>query len=170
MKYTYKEIIIYSFVLFFILLLFDKFLKNKNKTRYSYEKIQCLMTNTELKYFNALKSILNGSNYILQPQVCLSSIVKRTDIHKFQSELTRIVDFAIFNKEYSIILCIEINDKSHLKKNRIERDKKVNYILKSCKIPLYTIWTNSEFSVEKIAKDLKNLGLKLDLKGVYNEY
>ncbi|MBO5713190.1 MAG: DUF2726 domain-containing protein, partial [Clostridia bacterium] len=96
------------------------------------------------------------------------SIIERKEVHKFQSELTRIVDFGIFSPEYSPILLIEINDASHLKKDRKERDLKVKYILKSAKIPLLTIWTNTPFDIKNIAKELKSYGLKIDLGSIYN--
>ena len=165
---NFSVIIILSFILFLIILLIEKIIVNGKKFNYNYVLKDCLMTNTELKYFNALKSILNGTNYILLPQVCLSSIIERKEVHQYQSELSRIVDFGIFSPEYSPLLLIEINDKTHLKKDRKERDKKVKYILKSAKIPLLTIWTKNAFDIKSIAKDLKSYGLKIDLGSIYD--
>ena len=162
------HIILISFILFLIVLVIEYFIDKRKKFPYSYTLKDCLMTNTELKYFNAFKSILNGTPYILQPQVCLSSIIERKEQHTFQSELNRVVDFAIFSPEYSPVLLIEINDKSHLKKDRKERDKKVKFILKSAKIPLMTIWTKDQFDIKLIAKELKSYGLKIELGSIYN--
>ena len=164
----FDVILIISFILFLVILLIENLILNGKKFKYTYIKKDCLLTNTELKYYNALKSILNGTNYILQPQICLASIIERKEVHKFQSELSRIVDFGIFSPEYSPILLIEINDASHLKKDRKERDLKVKYILKSAKIPLLTIWTNTPFDIKNIAKELKSYGLKIDLGSIYN--
>ena len=109
------------------------------------------MTNTELKYFNALRSILAGTPYVLLPQIALSSIVTRKNKHKFQNELNRVVDFCVFSPEFAPLICIEINDSTHLLKHRIERDKKVQNILKNAKLPLVTIWTNEKFDYKQIA-------------------
>lgn len=165
----YKIIIIASIILLSILIIISIITAKKKKFNYKYKKIDSLMTNTELKYFTALKLILASTPYILQPQVCLSSIVKRADFHKFQGELTRVVDFCIFSPEYSPLIVIEINDLSHLKKARIDRDKKVKFILKSAKIPIFTIWTNQNFNLKQIALALKNYGLKIDIRKIYNE-
>lgn len=161
-------IIIVSAILLTLIILIEFFIDKRKKFPYSYVLKDCLMTNTELKYFNAFKSILNGSPYILQPQVCLASIIERKEAHKFQSELSRIVDFAIFSPEYCPILLIEINDSSHLKKDRKERDKKVKFILKSAKIPLMTVWTKNQFDIKSLAKELKSFGLKIDLGNIYD--
>ena len=161
-------ILIFAVILFIVILIIEKLITNSKIFPYSYKLKSSLLTNTELKYYNALKSILSGSPYVLQPQVCLSSIIERNEKHKYQSELSRIVDFCVFSPEYSPILLIEINDKTHLTKDRKDRDKKVKYILKSAKIPLVTLWTTDEFDIMSIAKTLKNNGLKIDLGSIYN--
>ena len=162
-------ILLISIVLLVGLIVLTNVLSKNKKTRYKYKKINSLMTNTELKYYNALKSILHGTPYVLLPQIPLSSIVTRKNKHKFQNELNRVVDFCVFSPEFSPLVCIEINDSSHLLKNRIERDKKVKNILKLAKIPLLTIWTNEKFEYKQIANKLKNCGLKIDIRNIYNE-
>ncbi len=168
MEYPYIILLTSLFILLLIIILRQILLKNR-KPRYNYKKIQCLMTNTEFKYYNALKSVLSGTPYVLLPQIPLSSIVTRKNKHKFQNELNRVVDFCIFTHEFSPIVCVEINDSSHLLKHRIERDKKVKNILKLAKIPLVTLWTNEKFDYKQIAIKLKNCGLKIDLRNIYNE-
>lgn len=168
MKYPVTLILISAFILVLIIIITNLITKSR-KTTYSYKKIQSLMTNTELKYFNALRSILAGTPYVLLPQIPLSSIVTRKNKHKFQNELNRVVDFCIFSPEFSPLICIEVNDSSHLLKHRIERDKKVKNILKLAKLPLVTLWTNEKFEYKQIAIKLKNCGLKIDVRNIYNE-
>ena len=168
MEYPYIILITSLFILLVIIILRQILLKYR-KPRYSYKKTQCLMTNTELKYFNALKSILCGTPYVLLPQIALSSIVMRKNKHKFQNELNRVIDFCVFSPEFAPLICIEINDSTHLLKHRIERDKKVKNILKNAKLPLITIWTNEKFDYKQIAIKLKNNGLKIDIRNIYNE-
>ena len=55
---------------------------------------------------------------------------------KYHTELFRNIDFGIFNKDFELLLLIELNDKSHIQRNRKIRDRKVKNILKECNIPL----------------------------------
>lgn len=165
---TFDTIILYSIILFLIIIVIEYFIGKSKKFPYTYIKKNCLMTNTELKYYSALKTILNGTPYILQPQVPLSAIIERVETHQFQSELNRVVDFVVFTPEYCPILIIEINDSSHLKKHRKERDEKVKFILKSAKLPLMTVWTKDRFELRVLAKELKNNGLKIDIGSIYD--
>ena len=164
----FDVILLISVVILIVILVAQNIISNSKKFPYTYRLKDCIMTNTELKYYNALKSILSGTSYVLQPQVALSSIIERKESHTFQSELNRVVDFAIFSPEYSPILLIEINDSSHLKKDRKERDAKVKFILKSAKIPLITLWTKNTFDIKAIAKELKSNGIKIDLGSIYD--
>ena len=162
-----------SFILAFLIILTIIYIiklifKKLKPLKYTYKSKNCLMTNTELKYFESFKRILQNTRYIIIPQVCLSSIVERKETHKFQSELSRITDFCIFTEDYKPVLVIEINDKTHKKRSRKDRDNKVKYILKSAKINLLTIWTKDEFSTLKFAQLFKENGLKINLRGINN--
>lgn len=55
---------------------------------------------------------------------------------KYRTELFRNIDFGIFNKDFELLLLIELNDKSHIQRNRKIRDRKAKNILKECNIPL----------------------------------
>lgn len=83
--FDYKYIIIGTIIVLTILILIDLFIINPNKNKKTYVKKECLMTNTELKYFNALRGILSKTPYILIPQMPLSGIVIRKEPHSFQS-------------------------------------------------------------------------------------
>lgn len=169
MNIKYVNFIIFIVLLIIALILVIVYLIKKFKPlKYRYKAKPCLLTNTELKYFEAFKRILQGTRYLLIPQVCLSSIIERKGKHKFQSELSRIVDFCIFTEDYKPILVIEINDKTHVRRDRKSRDNKVKYILKSAKIQLLTIWTKNEFNTLKFAQSFKDCGLKINLRSIYD--
>ena len=59
-------------------------IKKLRPLKYTYKSKTCLMTNTELKYFESFKRILQNTRYVIIPQVCLSSIIERKEKHKFQ--------------------------------------------------------------------------------------
>ena len=129
---------------------------SKQETKSPQEQIKTyrkknLMTPTELKFFYAIKQSL-PAQYILQAQINLASIIERTDEHKYQNELYRNIDFAIFNNKYEPILLIEINDKTHNEKARIARDYKVKDICQAANLPLITFWTDYGVNQEYIQK------------------
>lgn len=114
------------------------------------------------KYFLDIIDSYFGSNYRIQPQVPLSSIVdKNKDFYKqYQNELYRTIDIGIFDKNtYSPLLMIEINDKTHAQTNRYKRDLKVREILKIASIPLITFYTNMPnkptYIINRVKQNLK---------------
>ena len=123
----------------------------KQKSPTKIYKPKKLLTATELKFYNAIKNAINDS-YILLPQINLASIIERKDEHKYQSELYRNIDFAIFDNTYAPILLIEINDKTHNEKKRVARDIKVKEICQSAGLPLITFWTNYGVNQDYINK------------------
>lgn len=129
--------------------------QRKNKNNYSAKK---LLTYTEQKYYEAIKKAVTG-DYLLYPQINLATIVERTEQHKYQNELYRNIDFAIFDKSYNPILLIEINDKTHKDKKRTARDIKVKEICQKANLPLITFWTeygiNQEYINKRIAEYIK---------------
>lgn len=118
-----------------------------NKNHYIKKK---LLTDNELFFYNCFKQL--DSKYIILPQISLSSIIKKTDYHKYQNELNRILDFAIFDQNYNILLAIEINDDSHKLKKRKYRDKKLKEILKLANIELLTYNINYQNTQESVIR------------------
>lgn len=106
---------------------------------------QKYISNSELQFYYAIKNII-GDKYIVFPQVPLSQIIIKKSNSRYQSELYRVMDFCIFSKEYTPLVCIEINDETHHQKDRYIRDKKVEAILNNAGLPLITLWT--EFGVK----------------------
>ena len=60
----------------------------------------------------------------------------------------------MFDYNFKPILLIEINDNSHFRKDRIERDEKVAKILKKAKLPLLTLWVKDGIDPDEIYKKL----------------
>lgn len=110
------------------------------------------MTNVELQYFRIINSYL-GDRYIVLPQVNLASVIDKED-QGFRTELFRNVDFGVFDYNYRPLLLIEINDNTHFRKDRVERDKKVNAICRRAKLPLVTFWTKDGIDPDKIVRTL----------------
>lgn len=120
-----------------------------------YQKKATYLTNAELEFYNVIKDIV-GNNYIALPQIPLSQIINKTSNYKYQNELYRIIDIGIFTKDYTPLICIEINDNTHHNKQRYLRDLKVKKILHKANIPIITLWTeygiNRDYIKRRISK------------------
>ena len=72
------------------------------------------------------------------------------------NELFKNIDFAIFDKDYkNVLLLIEINDSTHNKINRKDRDLKVKKICNDCNIKLITFYTKYPNEKEYVLKRIK---------------
>ncbi|MBQ9756547.1 MAG: DUF2726 domain-containing protein [Clostridia bacterium] len=140
-------VIIIAVILLSIKVIFAK----KNKAKYFVK--ESLLTPTEIKYYDIIRSII-GNNFLLLPQINLASVIDKKGGSNFRSELFRNVDFGIFDYDFHPIALIEINDNSHFRKDRIERDEKVLDICKRAKIPLVTFWVKDGINYNQMAKQL----------------
>lgn len=121
------------------------------KTKPRYKVKNSIMTRTELEYFYAICAAT--PRYIVLPQVNLASIIDKEG-EGFRTELFRNIDFGIFDQNYRPVALVEINDNSHLRKDREERDKKVALILKKVRLPLITFWTKDGFDENEIRQTI----------------
>ena len=133
------------------LFIIAKLMKKKREPRY-YLK-DTLVTSSEMQYFRILDAYF-GKDYRILPQVNLASIIDKEG-GGFRTELFRNVDFGIFDYDFRPILLIEINDNSHFRKDRIERDEAVALILKKAHVPLVTFWTKDGIDANEIYSTIK---------------
>ena len=131
-----------------ILLIVAKLLKQPK-----YRKKAALLTKCEIEYRNALKNVL-GDEYLLYPQINLASVITKIG-EGGRTELFRNADFGVFSKEFEPLVLIEINDASHERKDRIERDKKVNKICRKAGLPLVTFKTCDGIDEIRFKNELK---------------
>ncbi len=99
----------------------------KKKTEFKYKKKDSILTKPEMDFYREISSVLNDK-YILLPQVHLSSILEHKIAgQNWKSALNHIqrksVDFVIFEKQnLEPKIVIEVDDSSHQREDRIERD------------------------------------------------
>lgn len=118
-----------------------------------------LMSDYEKNFYLKIRDLKN--NYEIVPQLALASVIKKTSKYKYQNELYKIIDFAIFSKDYDeLLLLIEINDNSHNKIERKERDLKVKKICQNANIKLITFYTKypneKEYIIKRIKSEIEN--------------
>lgn len=129
----------------------------KATTDIKYEK-KTIMSDYEIMFYNRMKDL--ETEYNIVPQVVLSSVVDKKSKQKYRSELYRIIDFAIFSKDYSkLLLLIELNDNTHNQRKRKDRDLKVKKICNSAKIKLITFYTKypneKDYIINRIKKEIE---------------
>lgn len=120
-----------------------------NDSEYLYEVKKALISNAEKDFYNAIKDSIPEKFFVF-PQINLASFIERTDNARFHNELFRNVDFLIADGEYVPKLVIEINDQTHLTKERKERDEKVQKICEEAGIPFVKFWTSYGVNAEYI--------------------
>ena len=119
------------------------------------------VTETEQYFYQILLEIEKEYDVKVQAQINLASIIEKKIKHKYANELFRNIDFGIFDKNLEhLLLAIEINDRTHLKKERKLRDEKVDNILKDANIKIIKFYTEKENKrIYVINRILKNIGL-----------
>ena len=153
---SFFESDIFKVLMFFVIagliFLIIKVLYTKKKQA-SYFLKDSLLTKTELEYYSVLYSIL-GNKFLILPQINLASIIDKEGGGNFRSELFRNADFGVFDYDYRPLFLVEINDNTHLRKDRRERDKKVNKICKSAWLPILTLWVKDGINRAQIEKEI----------------
>ena len=130
----------------------------------NYKRKSSILTQTENEFYTQLCSALNqaGLNVIVWPQVNVSSIIESIgkDSQQRMKAFNRIcrksVDYVIVNqKTRETILCIELDDYTHNRNSRKERDNFINSIFSSVGIPLFRIKADSNYDFSEIVSAVK---------------
>jgi very-short-patch-repair endonuclease len=134
----------------------------KGPKQYQYKQKNFFMSRAEHECFDAILKAV-GNEYHIFPQVHLSSIVDNKVTGQnwkgaFKHISQKSVDFVLCDKAYlSPKLAIELDDKTHERPDRIERDVEVERILKDAGLPLLRLENNGGFNPQAIAEQIKNL-------------
>lgn len=157
-------------VLFVIVLVLKFFTENiskkkesKKKPVYKYSRKEFLISRAEHEFFYILVEVLGGQYYVFT-QVHLPTILDHKVVGQnwkgaFSHINGKSVDFVICDKAYiKPLLAIELDDRSHEREDRIERDSVVEQMLKDANMPLLRFLNNGFFIKEEIRKQiLENL-------------
>lgn len=118
----------------------------KNQTGYAglYTKVP-LLTKREQKQYEYLKQIADEKKVLICPKVRLLDLV--TPIHGVKNYkilmskvMSKHVDFVICTQDMNVLGIIELDDSTHLRKDRIERDEFVDTVLKSAGYKIKHTW------------------------------
>lgn len=128
------------------------------KTNYklSYEKKTTLLTESERKFYKLLKTLTDEMGYSLFSQVSLCQIIRSKDQVAFNKIRSKSIDFVITDNYSNIKLCIELDDSTHQRFNRIERDKFINELFEELDIKLLRIPVQNFYNLEDLKCKIEN--------------
>lgn len=126
--------------------------KDKPKLNAKYERKGVMITRPEYNFLLTLREI-DPKKYEVVPQVALNSVIEKKTNTSYRSELFRVCDYCFVDKDtFEPLLLVELNDRSHLRADRQERDAKVAAICAAAKIPLVTFWQDGDLSFQTVRK------------------
>ena len=110
----------------------------------SYVK-RTLLTNREQQEYKFLREAAEKRNLRICPKVRLLDLVEpKSNAKNYNALLTRVmskhVDFVICNQNMEVICIIELDDTTHLRQDRIERDQFVDEVLKGAGYKIIHTW------------------------------
>ena len=130
--------------------------EKENYNEHYYSK-NYILTKTELNLYKVLLEIAKELNLILLSQVSLYSIIrtKQQNDKYFNKIKSKSIDFVLIdNKTSEIKICIELDDKSHERPERIERDNFINQLFNDLKIKLLRIKVQPEYNKSEIENQI----------------
>lgn len=101
-----------------------------------YARRKSFVSRAEYSLMLKLKEI-KPEKYDVIPQPALITVIDKLTQNAYRNELFRVCDFLFVDKNsYEPLLLVELNDSSHFKAERQERDRKVTAICESARMPL----------------------------------
>lgn len=142
---------------------------NASKKGYKYKRKDFFMSRAEHECYDAL-IVAVGDKYYVFPQVHLPTLIDNKVVGQnwkgaFSHISQKSVDFVLCDKLYiSPKLAIELDDKTHERQDRIDRDGIVERIFKDAGLPLLRLENRGRFNptelLEKINTVLNNVDKK----------
>lgn len=127
-----------------------------------YERVQYLLTKAERSFFGVLESSLSES-YLIFAKVRLADLIKvhsktesrQTFFNRIQSKH---IDFVICDREYiRPLVAVELDDSSHKKTNRQDRDEFVDDALNAAGLPLVRFQAKTAYNRQEVAETLNRV-------------
>ena len=121
----------------------------------NYYKKDYLLTQTELKFYRLLKQITDELGYSLFCQVSLYEIVNSRQFKDFAKIKSKSIDFVITQENCKILMCIELDDKTHERHKRIQRDIFLDKLFNDLGIKLLRIQVQNFYDIEKLKNKVR---------------
>lgn len=144
---------------------FDFGVEEKVKKKYEYKRKNFFLTRAEHECYDALVSAV-GQDYYIFAQVHLPTIIDNKVVGQnwraaFRHIDEKSVDFVLCDKAYiSPKLAIELDDRTHERPDRKNRDIEVERILKDAGLPLLRLDNRNRFNLAELSQKIRELALK----------
>jgi hypothetical protein len=139
--------------------------KDKEIKKYKYQQKNFFMSRAEHECYDALITAV-GEKYHIFPQVHLPSIVDNKVVGQnwkgaFSHISQKSVDFVLCDKAYiAPKLAIELDDRTHERQDRIDRDGEVERVLQDAGLPLLRLSNSGKFNPVEFSEKIQSLALK----------
>lgn len=131
-----------------------------DKPKYDYKRRNFFLSRAEHECYDALVQAV-GQEYIVFAQVHLPTLLEHKVVGQnwngaFRHVSQKSVDFVLCDKAYiSPKLAIELDDKSHERSDRQDRDREVERILKGAGMPLLRIQNHRTFNSQDLDQKIR---------------
>ncbi|MFZ1074960.1 MAG: DUF2726 domain-containing protein [Minisyncoccia bacterium] len=129
--------------------------------KYQYKRKDFFLSRAEHECYDALVAAV-GNEYLVFAQVHLPTLVDSKVVGQnwrgaFRHINGKSVDFVLCDKAYiSPKLAIELDDKTHERPDRQERDREVERILQDAGLPLLRLENHGSFNSSELAQKIKD--------------
>lgn len=141
----------------------------KIEEKLPYKKKKYLLSKAENSFYGVLENAIEGEGLYICPKVRLADIIYVTDKENRQKHFNKIqskhIDFLLCDKKFlNPVLAIELDDSSHNKGSRIERDKFVDEALEAAGLPILRVKASYSYSPNYIKEKVKEMSCKYEMK------
>ena len=134
--------------------------RERVKLNSRYERKTALVTAKEKELLATLRQI-DPDRYEVLPQIALVSVIDKKTNTSYRNELFRVCDYCFVDRRsFEPLLLVELNDSSHKRADRRDRDEKVNAICRDAGLPVVTFWTDAPLDPQTVKKAVKKSILK----------
>ena len=156
--FTHEQIVIGTAVSFGLFLLVVVFLAIRTRGK-AYEAVTSILTPSEQRFYKALRYALQD-RAVIMAKVRIADILKvrktiaRKHFWRFFSQISqKHIDFVLLDpKDFTMLCVIELDDTSHIRPDRIQRDRFVNQIMKQADIPLHRFAVQRRYDLSQFLK------------------
>lgn len=111
-----------------------------------YKRRDKILTKTEIASFKRIEPMVNSFNGKLFAQVRVADVINVTGNgkskgwwKKFRQISSKHVDLVVTDSQFNILCAIEIDDSSHLRRERKKRDELLNTVFRKANLPLLRV-------------------------------
>lgn len=129
----------------------------EKKENLPYKLYKNIFTDNERFFYKVLKEITYNMDIIIMTKVRLADIIYTNEYEYtyFNKIKSKHIDFVLIDSNGKIKLLIELDDKSHEKHERKERDKFLNKIFENSNINLLRIPAKYIYNTEELKNKIK---------------